>query len=370
MRKPEAHGQLRDRDGSFNATVGYGPTRLHKGKSPVREMHTCMDKHENNPLPTRLHKGKSPVREMHTCTDTHENNPCLPDCTRANHRSGRCTHARTHTRTTPAYQTAQGQIAGQGDAHMHGQTREQPPAHQTAQGQITGQGDAHMHGHTREQPLPTRLHKGKSPVREMHTCTDTHENNPCLPDCTRANRRSERHTCTDTYENNPCLPDRTRANRWSGETYICTDTHNNNPCLPDCTRANRQSGRYNRAAYQGPQKWWHLSGNVWWTLAYYASWYSQLQTRWLQNGKLYQDRDISWRKSIFSLVHHYKFCATKPGEDAVGIGGQLHTSRAPITLVWFWDQEPPKYLGPRTPQNIANYSFPGHEFMLSMTNKL
>ena len=42
----------------------------------------------------------------------------IPDCTRANCQSGRHTHAQAQS-TIPAYQTAPGQIAGQGDTHMH-----------------------------------------------------------------------------------------------------------------------------------------------------------------------------------------------------------------------------------------------------------
>ena len=48
----------------------------------------------------------------------------------------------------PAYQTAPGQIAGQGDTHMHRHTQSMIPAYQTAPGQIAGQGDTHMHRHT------------------------------------------------------------------------------------------------------------------------------------------------------------------------------------------------------------------------------
>ena len=68
---------------------------------------------------------------------------------------------------------------------MHRHTQSMIPAYHTAQGQIAGQGDTH----TVNNPcLPdcTRLIAGQG---------DTHTvNNPCLPDCTRANRRSGRHT--------------------------------------------------------------------------------------------------------------------------------------------------------------------------------
>ena len=167
-------------------------TRLHKGKSPVREMYTCTDTHENNPcLPDCTRANRRSGRRTHAWTNT-RTTPCPPDCTRANHRSGRCTHARTHTRTTPAHQTAQGQITGQGDAHMHGHTREQSlptrlhkgksPVRETHmhghireqplptrphKGKSLVRGDVHMHRHTQQQPVPTRLHKGKSPVREI-----------------------------------------------------------------------------------------------------------------------------------------------------------------------------------------------------------
>ena len=78
------------------------------------------------------------------------------------------THAQTHSQyqaMMPAYQTAQGQIAGQGDTHMHTRTHKHTqstiPAYQTARGLIAGRGDTHAHTHTHSQrSLPTRLHEG------------------------------------------------------------------------------------------------------------------------------------------------------------------------------------------------------------------
>ena len=69
----------------------------------------------------------------------------------------------------------------------HSQYQSTIPAYQTARGQIAGQGDTHT------------------------------VNDPCLPDCTRANRWSGRHAHAQTHTvNDPCLPDCTRANRRSG----------------------------------------------------------------------------------------------------------------------------------------------------------
>ena len=106
----------------------------------------------------------------HTHTHT-VNDPCLPDCMRANHRSGR--HTCAHTQSIPVYQTARGLIAGQGDTHVHSHTQSTIPAYQTARGLIAGQGDTHVYIHT--------------------------VNDACLPDCTRANRWSGKHTCAHTH---------------------------------------------------------------------------------------------------------------------------------------------------------------------------
>ena len=88
--------------------------------------HTHIDQTQNNPLPTRLHYGKSPVRETHTFTYTelhqtnrrsgrhthsHTQNPLPTRLHQANRRSGKHTHSHTQNCTR--------QIAGQGDTHIH-----------------------------------------------------------------------------------------------------------------------------------------------------------------------------------------------------------------------------------------------------------
>ena len=120
---------------------------------------------------------------------------------------------------------------------MHAHTQSMIPAYQTAPGQITSQGDTHTvndpcladctranrrsgrHAHS-QRCLPTRLHEGKLPVRETRIQSmisayqtapgliagqgDTHTvNDACLADCTRANRRSGRHAHSQR-----CLPTR------------------------------------------------------------------------------------------------------------------------------------------------------------------
>ena len=114
----------------------------------------------------------------------------------------------TSTKWTPAYQTAPGQIAGQGDTHMHRHTQSMTSAYQTAPGQIAGQEDTHMHRHTQSTIPAYQIAPGLIAGQG-----DTHTvNNPCLPDYTRANRRSGRHTHAQTHiVNNPCLPDCTRT---------------------------------------------------------------------------------------------------------------------------------------------------------------
>ena len=99
---------------------------------------------------THMHRHTQPISD---------NDPCLPDCTRANHRSGRHTCAHTHTQSTiPAYQTARGQIAGQGDTHMHMHT--------------------HTHTHTQSTIPAYQTAPGQSPVRETNTCTHTQSTTP------------------------------------------------------------------------------------------------------------------------------------------------------------------------------------------------
>ena len=96
---------------------------------------------------------------MYTNTTEHTrtHTPCLPDRTEADRRSGR----NTHVHTLPAYQTAQRQIAGQGETHTYTNS------------------------------LPTRPHRDRS---EKHTRTHT----PCLPDRTETDRRSGRNTHVHT----------------------------------------------------------------------------------------------------------------------------------------------------------------------------
>ena len=162
------------------------------GRSPVREIHTY--KHKS--LPTRPHRwqiasqgdtyiqtqipayktaqmadrrsgryihtntnpclqdrtdGRSPVREIHTCTYKHKSLPTRP------HRW---------------------QIAGQGDTYMYIQT--QIPAYKTAQtvGRRSGR---YIHVHTNTNPCLLDRTDGRSPVREIHTCTYKHKSLPTRP---------------------------------------------------------------------------------------------------------------------------------------------------------------------------------------------
>ena len=202
------------------------PTRLHKGKSPVRETHMHGHTREQ-PLPTRPHKGKSLVRGD--------------------------VHMQTHTTTTRAYQTAQGQIASQGD------TTEQhikDPKH--------GDTCLEMYG----EPWPI-------------TPPDT-------PNCRPDDCKTASFTKTETYSG---------ENRSSASSIVISFVRQNRgrmqlELVGNCTR--------------------HVLLLLW----YGAGTRNETMGNWL-----------------VCLTHY------------------------------------PTHMIP-TPQNIANYSFPGHEFMLSMTNKL
>ena len=246
------------------------------GRSPVREIHTCTYKHKHKSLPTRPHRwqiagqgdtymyiqtqipayktaqmadrrsgrymyiqtqipayktaqmadrrsgryihtntnpclqdrtdSRSPVREIHVHTNT---NPCLQDRT-----DGRSPVREIHTYKHKSLPTRphRWQIAGQGDTYIQTQI----PAYKTAQ-MADRRSGRYIHVHTNTNPCLQDRTDGRSPVREIHTCTYKHKSLP------------------------------TRPHRWQiagqGDTYMYIQTQI--PAYKTAQRVGRRSGRYN-----------------------------------------------------------------------------------------------------------------------------
>ena len=151
--------------------------------------------------------GRSPVREIHTCTYKHKSLPTRP---------------------------YRWQIAGQGDTYMYIQT--QIPAYKTAQMADRRSGRyIHVYIQTQIPAYKTAQMADRRSGRYIHTNT-----NPCLQD--RTDGRSpvrEIHTCTYKHKSLP-----TRPHRWhvagQGDTYIQTQI----PAYKTAQMADRRSGRY------------------------------------------------------------------------------------------------------------------------------
>ena len=179
------------------------------GRSPVREIHTCTYKHRTD--------GRSPVREIHT-------NPCLQDRT-----DGRSPVREIHTYKHKSLPTRphRWQIAGQGDTYMYIQT--QIPAYKTAQMADRRSG---RYIHTNTNPCLQDRTDGRSPVREIHTCTYKHKSLPTRPHRWQIAGQGDTYMYIQT------------PHRWQiagqGDTYIQTQI----PAYKTAQMADRRSGRY------------------------------------------------------------------------------------------------------------------------------
>ena len=216
------------------------------GRSPVREIHTY--KHKS--LPTRPHRwqiagqgdtyiqtqipayktaqmaDRRSGRYIHVHTNT---NSCLQDRT-----DGRSPVREIHTYKHKSLPTRphRWQIAGQGDTYIQTQI----PAYKTAQ-MADRRSGRYIHVHTNTNPCLQDRTDGRSPVREIHTCTYKHKSLPTRPHRQQVAGQGDTmymyiHTCTNT---NSCLQDRTdsRSPVREEHNYIHVHAQYMNPQLQD-----------------------------------------------------------------------------------------------------------------------------------------